>query len=67
MDKTTNVTGVEINIDTSSPIDEFQFNEIQELLFKSKVVVIKKQQLTDKALLRFATKFGTDAILETMG
>ncbi|MCU4177703.1 TauD/TfdA dioxygenase family protein [Carboxylicivirga sp. N1Y90] len=57
--KTNNTIGIKLNIDTSKSISKTQFDEIQKLLFKYKVVVIKKQQLTDEELLRFAHKFGT--------
>jgi taurine dioxygenase len=50
--------GIILDIDTSKTIDKIQFDEIQKMLFKHKVVIIKKQQLTDESLLRFALKFG---------
>lgn len=50
--------GALLDIDCSKPIDKKQFEEIQKILFKHKVIVIKKQQLTDEALLQFALKFG---------
>ena len=56
--KTNNNIGIELNIDTSKPISKLQLDELQKLLFGYKVVVIKKQQLTDEELLRFALKFG---------
>lgn len=50
--------GVQLNIDTSKTINDESFKKIQELLFKYKVIVIKKQQLTDEKLLEFALRFG---------
>lgn len=54
-----NNIGIELNIDTSASISKILFDEVLELLFKYKVVVIKKQQLTNEELLRFALKFGS--------
>lgn len=53
-----NNIGIKLYIDTSIPMSKVQFDEVQGLLFGYKVVVIKKQQLTDEELLRFALKFG---------
>lgn len=50
--------GAILDIDSSKPITNKQFEEVQKMLFKHKVIVIKKQQLTDESLLRFALKFG---------
>lgn len=50
--------GTVLDINCSEPIDKKQFEEIRTMLFKHKVIVIKKQQLTDKALLQFAVNFG---------
>ena len=54
-----NNIGIELNIDTSTSMSKTLFDEIEELLFKHKVVVIKKQQLTNEELLRFALMFGS--------
>lgn len=53
-----NNIGIKLNIDTSKPLDKLQFDELQKLLFEYKVIIFKKQQLTDEALLKFALKFG---------
>ena len=54
-----NNIGIELNIDIYKPMSKLQFEEIKDLLFEHKVIVIKKQQLSDDELLRFALKFGS--------
>lgn len=56
--KTNINVGVELNIDINKIINNESIEKIQKLLFKHKVVVIKKQKLSDEKLLEFALKFG---------
>jgi taurine dioxygenase len=56
--KTKNNVGVEISIDINKFINAESFEKIRKLLFEYKVVIIKKQHLTDEKLLEFALKFG---------
>lgn len=56
--KKNNNIGIQLDIDVSKSIDAVSFEKIRSLLFEYKVIVIKKQQLTDEKLLQFALNFG---------
>jgi taurine dioxygenase len=55
----TNNIGLAIDIDASNLVNIASENELKSLLFKHKVIVIKKQLLTDIELISFALKFGS--------